>query len=484
MKKIISCLLLLTLTYSFGQEMKICSYRDYMTEGELKKACDNFGYSSNVEAENVVDEILSIVGLYRNFIIKECPHISNAVAATVRSSLGSFERYIIYDNEFFKRVKNVTKTDWSAVSILAHEIGHHLNGHNLVSGINNHDAELQADEFSGFVLGKMGASLEESLRAINSFGSDENSKTHPKKSDRIRAISNGWNKSNSNSFNIKNNDNIELYNLNKMQVDKYLKMGLDESNKGDYNLAGDYLLKAFQYSNGTISEYLYYAAGSYVNGKDYNKALKYYLMLIKNGINKLDKTKQQEIYKNTALIYSQQGKVDDAINFFNVARRENPDDVSIMISQADLYLQRKDFEKYKEVIREAIKKNPTNADLHYNLGVISTNSGLKEDAEKYYLKAIQLNSSYKNAYLNLSILMLEKDNIIIDEMNRLGNSSADNKRYDYLKGARIQLFKSIIPYLEKYLELEDGNIEAKKTLLNMYHTIGEDKKYKKLSQRL
>ena len=207
-----------------------------MTEAELRKACDNFGYSSNAEAEKVVDDILSNVGLYRNFIIKECPNIENAVAASVVSSLGYVERYIIYDKEFLARVKNVTKTDWGAVSILAHEIGHHLNGHNLISGVSNFDSELQADEFSGFVLAKMGATLDESLRAINSFGNDEESETHPKKSDRIKAISKGWNKSNKNSFAINNSDNIELFDKNQFEVDKFVKMAIEESKKGNFNL--------------------------------------------------------------------------------------------------------------------------------------------------------------------------------------------------------------------------------------------------------
>ena len=469
---------------SYSQEMRICSYRSYMTETELKKACNNFGYSSNTDAEMVVDEILNNIGLYRNFIIKECPNISNAVAATVISSLGNMERYIIYDKEFFKRVKNITKTDWSAVSILAHEIGHHLNGHNLVSGVNNYQSELQADEFSGFVLAKMGATLDESLRAINSFGSEENSKTHPKKSDRIEAISNGWNKSNKNNFKLENSDNIELYNYDEKLSERYYEMALKENKIGNYNLSGDYLLKVFQYSSGKSKVYLYYAASSYINGKDYNKALKYYLLLIKNGIESLDKIIQQEIYKNTALIYTQLGKVNDAINFFQVAIQENPEDTSIRLSLANLYLQNKDFEMYKKLIAEVLEKNPNDADLIFNLGVLSANAKNPVEAEKYYAKVIEINPKYINAYINSVALKLENEKVIIDEMNKLGTSTKDMKRYDELKIKRQNLFKSAIPALQKAVELDPKNVDVAKTLLNVYSALEMTAEYKALKAKM
>ncbi len=451
---------------SYGQ-MRICSYKSYMTETELKKACNNFGYSSNLEAEKVIDDILGNIGLYRNFIIKECPNISNAVAASVLSSSGYLERYIIYDKQFLTRVKNTTNTDWGAISILAHEIGHHLNGHNLVSGITNYDAELQADEFSGFVLAKMGASLDESLRAINSFGSEENSETHPKKSNRIGAISRGWNKSNKNSFNIDNPDNIVLFDRNQSQIDMYVKMAIKEGEMKNYNLAGDYILKAFQYSGGTNIENLYYACSYYVNANNYDKALKYYLMLIKNGIETLDSNRQQEIYRNIGLIYSNQGKVNDAIKFLDVVIRENPNDISAMVTRADLSLKINDIESYKRLIRECLTINPNDSDMLFNLGVITSKTDAA-GAEAYYKKAIEIKPDYFNAYLNLAILKLDGEKEIIDEMNKLGTSQKDNKRYEVLKKERVAVFREALPYLEKANELDSDNKDVSRTLLNVY----------------
>jgi tetratricopeptide (TPR) repeat protein len=132
------------------------------------------------------------------------------------------------------------------------------------------------------------------------------------------------------------------------------------------------------------------------------------------------------------------------------------------------------------VIEEVLQKSPNDADLYYNLGVIAGTSKNEAEAEKYYLKAIELNPKYSNAYLNLAILKLDVDVKIVEEMNTLGNSAKDNKRYDELKGEREKVFRVALPYLEKVVELEPGNIEAKQTLLNVYTSLDMTDKYKAL----
>ncbi|MEX0595732.1 MAG: hypothetical protein WD512_04460, partial [Candidatus Paceibacterota bacterium] len=71
----------------------------------------------------------------------------------------------------------------------------------------------------------------------------------------------------------------------------------------------------------------------------------------------------------------EQGKIDEAKNAFADARKINPKDVSLIISEANLYYNLGDFVTYKKIIEEAATKNPTNPELFYNLGVaaIKTN---------------------------------------------------------------------------------------------------------------
>jgi hypothetical protein len=77
--------------------------------------------------------------------------------------------------------------------VLAHEIGHHLNGHTVTSSGSQPSLELEADEFSGFVLRKMGASLTEAQAAMKTLASVNSSRTHPGQYDRLASIEKGWN---------------------------------------------------------------------------------------------------------------------------------------------------------------------------------------------------------------------------------------------------------------------------------------------------
>ena len=260
--------------------------------------------------------------------------------------------------------------------------------------------------------------------------------------------------------------------------------------------------------NDTIN--LYYAASTYVNAKEYTKALELYDNLKKINysgkgtsyfaINKLTTqedffntaqerdrmvklgthekprteaipSKKGEIYKNVALILVQDGKTEEAKKAIADARKADPTDNSLALTEANLYLETKDFETYKKIIGDILSQNPNDADLTFNLGVISGNAGNAVDAEKYYLKAIEIKPDYINAYINLAALKLEGEKLIIDEMNKLGTSTKEMKRYDELKLKRDNIFKSVIPYLKKAYELDIDNVDVAKTLLNVYSAL-------------
>ncbi|AOW20332.1 M48 family metalloprotease [Urechidicola croceus] len=179
------------------------SSQNYQTVEEVNDACAQLGFAGNEDAEITVDNILDKIGLFRNFIIQECPNINNAVAKNIDVGSGYKERYILYDSNFFEKIDTKAGNDWAATSVLAHEIGHHLNGHSLNDEGSNHKFELEADEFSGFVLARMGASLSDSQSAINTLRYEKATHTHPAKLDRLNAIEKGWNRGNGKTIEVK-----------------------------------------------------------------------------------------------------------------------------------------------------------------------------------------------------------------------------------------------------------------------------------------
>ena len=135
----------------------------------------------------VIDEIIRVIGLKANFEVKAA-EIPNAAAVTYEG-----KRYILYNPQFIMSLNKAAGNNWASISVLAHEIGHHLNGHTLEKIGSQPDKELEADEFSGFVLRRMGASLEQAQSAMRIAANYKPSVTHPGKEDRMIAIADGWN---------------------------------------------------------------------------------------------------------------------------------------------------------------------------------------------------------------------------------------------------------------------------------------------------
>lgn len=163
------------------------------------ESCDYFGYdhvpekvhtfASSREAEDTINMICKAVSLSPNFGIRAAG-VPNA-AAVIRGD----KRYILYSRTFMHDMEQKVGNRWAPISIMAHEVGHHLDGHTLESGGSRPEIELRADRFSGGVLHKMRASLSDAQAAMKALGSDHGSATHPAKHQRLEAIALGWDES-------------------------------------------------------------------------------------------------------------------------------------------------------------------------------------------------------------------------------------------------------------------------------------------------
>lgn len=265
--------------------------------------------------------------------------------------------------------------------------------------------------------------------------------------------------------------------------------------------------------------YLYYAASTAVTVPDYDLALKHYVKLrelgyygqetIYKAVNKttgevetfeseqmrdfsikskshdspsVEKTKPKsaEIIKNISLIYISKGDNEQAVKYIKQARQENPDDLDLLFSEANVQLKLNNKQAFKDLMLEATEKDPENPELQFNLGVITSESGDNKLAETYYRKAIELDPQYADAYLNLAAVILVQEEPLVEQMNNLGTSRADNLKYDKLLEQRQSLYKAAVPFLSKRLDLKPKDIDTARTLMNIYSVIGDTDKYKEL----
>jgi tetratricopeptide (TPR) repeat protein len=166
----------------------------YYEQKSGRKICEAIGrsFSSETIADEALEKILSTFGAAKRFVIQSCDNVPNAQARTVKGI-----RYIYYNTKFMSDINSVTDDYWSNMTILAHEVGHHINGHTLISKSlsESRKMELEADEFSGFVSAKLGATLTQAVEAIATISTnkDDTYSTHPSRSKRIKAITKGYN---------------------------------------------------------------------------------------------------------------------------------------------------------------------------------------------------------------------------------------------------------------------------------------------------
>ena len=325
----------------------------------------------------------------------------------------------------------------------------------------------------------------------------------------------------------------EYSNLNIVISNSIVNSAVTDNQNGDFLDAAKKLVMAYEMDKEEYINYLYFAAGSAVNGKDYELALEYYLALKNKGYTgivdeyfvtnnetgveeKVSETEYEllasskdysnprtgktpsrypEIVKNIALIYVQQGKNDLAEAAIKEARDIQPDDISLMLNEADLYIRisnnsaneddRLSYRnKFKSLMEKAIELDPENGILYYNLGVIYAEQGELELAKEKYTNAIKLIPDYVDAYLNLVSVILEDEAALVEEMNNLGNSRKDDLRYEELKLEREELYRECIPLLEELVTVSPSNIDALNTLKNIYGVLGDNEAFMKIKSKI
>jgi len=283
------------------------------------------------------------------------------------------------------------------------------------------------------------------------------------------------------------------------------------NNKKDYKAAAEKFYLTYKLSP-TDTAFVYNAAVSATQAKDYAAALKCYNelndigytgietqyvatnkatgqeenlgsksqrdLMVKTGnyIKPAVKTSEDKsaiIVKNIAFILKEQGKTDEAIAAMDKARVANPKDVNLILSQAQLYSEIDRMDKFGELMNEAIKLEPNDPTLYYNLGVVNFNQGRVEDSKKYYKKAIELNPQYNDAYMKE----------IIEEMNK---NLSNFKKYDELALQQKGVYKEALPYLEKADSIK-RTTETVGTLKSIYEVLemsAKAKEYKAIKDSM
>lgn len=468
--------------YSHSQS---CAYDRSLDEStELCTALSGNSYISSAGADQALNKILSAIGASKRFILKECDGVNNASAAAYKGV-----RYIFYNKTFMNQI--ISRTDnWSNLSILAHEVGHHINGHTMDIVLYASDVvkkepleesrkqELEADEFSGFVLAQLGATKEQALQVMKVISSDadDSQSTHPARYKRLRAITTGYQKGLSmkgkprltvvrdtvykskvetktvyktrierDTVYIERKETYEDFFYKGMELllkEKYTEavgqftrslemndnfpaahnnLGLAYSEIGNREASITAFKKAIALDKSVI--YRKNLAKAYFNSEEYEFALNEAL-----AISELDRN--QEIIDLIAKSLFNLQRFDEAKKYFEQVQVDNRDYTTYLYLGL-LSAMTKDFDDANAYLSESIKLNPTSR-AYFNRALTLFNMGDLDKAFKDLEIALKLDQKNSNAHLLMGNILF-KQNKALESCESWSSASAlGNKQAEIL----------------------------------------------------
>lgn len=141
------------------------------------------------EVRTAVQDLARQIGMRDVPDIVVAPNVPNALATIYQG-----RKVIAYNPEFMAHLQRDSSRN-AVISVLAHELGHHVNNHMVVQTGGSWAAELSADFYSGFAMAKRGAPLKDALEAIEWLGErfgTGGTDTHPPTHLRLDEIKKGF----------------------------------------------------------------------------------------------------------------------------------------------------------------------------------------------------------------------------------------------------------------------------------------------------
>lgn len=213
------------------------------------------------------------------------------------------------------------------------------------------------------------------------------------------------------------------------------------------------------------------------------------LKLASDPTETVEPNKQPEIFLTLIQLYYQDEQYDKALEYCHKALAKYPDNKDIFLLEGQIYYQLDQMDKFLENLLAAAKVFPDDAEIQYNLGFVY---GEKKDNAKsieHYRKAIALDAKYVNAYINLASVMLEEEQEINAEIDKLPFSlnAAQKKQYDELLARKKSLYEEVVALMETAHKEVPDNLNVVRVLRNVYAGLNDQanlEKYEALEKQM
>lgn len=201
------------------------------------------------------------------------------------------------------------------------------------------------------------------------------------------------------------------------------------------------------------------------------------LGIVENPKVEIKESRRNNIFKFLADNYVAMGENDKALEVIAEGRKEFPKSYELLITEANIYFKKDNKVKFKELLEEAIRVHPEDANLWYNVGVMNMDQKNVDEAIANFQKAIELNPDFSEAYQNIGTAIIDKTLPIVEEMNQ---NLSNFEKYDELQAQQFEIYKEALPYYEKAYELSPSSIGVVQTLLGLYENLEMTEKLQEL----
>lgn len=170
-----------------------------------------------------------------------------------------------------------------------------------------------------------------------------------------------------------------------------------------------------------------------------------------------------------------------AFQVVELGRERYPEDLSILLEQAQLYLETDQKEELLTSLQEAVKADPNNATLYFLMGKSYDDLKNVELAEKNYKKAAELNPDFFEAYYNMGAIYVNKAAEMQAEANDLPLN--ETAKYNELTEEANKNLAIAVPYLENALQIRPDDQPTILALKEAYGRLKMNDKLQKLNNQ-
>ena len=215
-----------------------------------------------------------------------------------------------------------------------------------------------------------------------------------------------------------------------------------------------------------------------IQAKDSDKSIELILRLLE-----LDPT-NGEYHMSLVKEYGKIENTQAQLNALKNGRKLAPNHTGLIFEEVNYYLAQNDNDALLKSLDVAIKAAPENKILQFAKGMALGNLKKYTAASLAYLEAIKIDADYFDAYNNLAGLYLDQTVALIEKMNSLGLSQADQKKYASIKKKRNSLYISAKPYLEEAVRIESSAIEVLTALKEVCYQTDDIDCWKRVNARI